>query len=35
MKCKYNSKFKLWEPIEITNGKITNLDDIIKIEKNL
>lgn len=35
MKCKYNSKFKLWEPIELINGKISMLEEVIKIEKNL
>ena len=35
MKCKYNSKFKLWEPIELIDSKISMLDDVIKIEKNL
>mgnify|MGYP001242192708 CR=1 FL=1 len=35
MKCKYNSKFKIWEPIEIMKGKISELDDIKVIEKNL
>lgn len=35
MKCKYNSKFKIWEPMEIVEGKISKLDDIKVIEKNL
>ena len=35
MKCKYNSKFKIWEPIEIVKGNISELTEIKVIEKNL
>ena len=34
MKCKYNLNLN-YGTNRNTNGKITNLDDIIKIEKNL
>lgn len=35
MKCVYNTKYKLWEPMEIADGeKIDYYGDIMRIEKN-
>ena len=29
----YNRKYKLWSPIEIVNGSISSINDIMNIEK--
>ena len=31
-KCKFNNKFKLWEPIEITTQRVSKLEDVLRIE---
>ena len=33
-RCVFNRKLKLWEPEEIIKDKISNLNDILEIEKN-
>mgnify|MGYP001172214373 FL=1 len=33
-RCVLNRKLKLWEPVEIIKDKISNLNDILEIEKN-
>jgi len=33
-KCVFNRKLKLWEPVEIMNDKISDINDILEIEKN-
>ena len=35
MKCKYNSKFKIWEPMDVVDGKVSSLNEIRVIEKNI
>ena len=35
MKCKYHSKFKLWEPIDIIEGKVSSFNEVKQIENNL
>ena len=35
MKCKYNSKFKIWEPMNVVDGKVSSLNEIRVIEKNI
>ena len=32
-RCVYNIKYKLWSPIEIVNGSISSINDIMNIEK--
>ena len=34
MKCLYNSKFKLWQPIEVVNEKVSQRREILFYKKN-